>query len=95
MLGRPVETRSEEPVRKRKAGSTSPALLFLHEWKADPGGERLRPTPKPCVRHYSYRRLSTGSSCEARVAGTVPKMIPTIEDTTIAMIADSPEIGMR
>jgi len=43
--------------------------------------------------HYSYRRLSTGSSCDARVAGTVPKMIPTIDDTMIAMIADSPEMG--
>jgi len=44
---------------------------------------------------HSYRKLSTGSSCEARVAGTVPKMIPTTDDTTIAMIADNPEIGRR
>jgi hypothetical protein len=44
---------------------------------------------------YSYRRLSTGSSCEARPAGIVPKMIPTSDDTAIAMIADSPETGRR
>src|SRR5579864_7554461 len=43
---------------------------------------------------YSCRKLSTGSSCAARVAGNVPKMTPTSDDTTIAMIADSPEIGM-
>lgn len=46
-------------------------------------------------RFYSWRKLSTGSSCEARVAGTVPKIMPTIDDTTMAMIADKPEIGMR
>jgi hypothetical protein len=44
---------------------------------------------------YSCRKLSTGSSCEARVAGMVPKMIPTTDDTTMAMIADKPEMGMR
>ena len=44
---------------------------------------------------YSYRRLSTGSSCAARVAGTVPKRTPTTDETTIAIIAESPEIGMR
>src|SRR5579864_4660352 len=42
---------------------------------------------------YSYRRFSTGSSCDARVAGTVPKMMPTIDDTMIAMMADRPEMG--
>src|SRR4029077_5670738 len=47
------------------------------------------------VSHYSYRRLSTGSSLAARVAGTVPKRTPTREDTTMATIADSPEMGMR
>jgi len=44
---------------------------------------------------YSYRRLSTGSSWAARVAGTVPKITPTTEDTMIAMMADRPEIGTR
>ena len=44
---------------------------------------------------YSYRKLSTGSSCAALVAGIVPKIIPTSDDTMIAMIAESPEIGMR
>src|SRR5579863_2773566 len=33
---------------------------------------------------YSYRKLSTGSSCAARAAGTVPKITPTTEETTIA-----------
>src|SRR5580765_6338974 len=44
---------------------------------------------------HSYLRLSTGSSCAARVAGRVPKIMPTSEETTIAMIAERPEIGMR
>ena len=44
---------------------------------------------------YSYRRLSTGSSLAARAAGTVPNRIPTSDDTTIATIADRPEMGMR
>jgi len=53
--------------------------------------EDFRPLPLT----YSYRRLSTGSSREARLAGMVPKMIPVIDDTTMAIIADSPEIGTR
>src|SRR5262249_42848559 len=44
---------------------------------------------------YSYRRASTVSSCAARVAGTVPKIIPTPDATRIAIIADSPETGIR
>src|SRR5580765_2570216 len=44
---------------------------------------------------HSYLRLSTGSSCAARVAGRVPKIMPTSDETTIAMIAERPEIGMR
>jgi hypothetical protein len=46
-------------------------------------------------RDYSYRRLSTGSSFAARAAGTVPNRIPTMEETTIATMAESPEIGKR
>lgn len=45
--------------------------------------------------HYSYRKLSTGSNCAARAAGRVPKMTPTSDETKMAMMADSPEIGMR
>lgn len=45
--------------------------------------------------NYSYLRLSTGSNCAARVAGTVPKITPTIVETIIAIIADNPEIGIR
>ncbi len=44
---------------------------------------------------YSYRKLSTGSNCAARMAGRVPNKIPTSDETTIAMIADRPEMGMR
>lgn len=44
---------------------------------------------------YSYLKLSTGSNCAARAAGTVPKTTPTIDETNIAIIAESPEIGMR
>src|SRR5437773_7268937 len=45
--------------------------------------------------HYSYLKLSTGSSFAARAAGTVPKRIPTSDETTMATIADSPETGTR
>jgi len=44
---------------------------------------------------YSYRRLSTGSSCAARAAGTVPKITPTTDETTIAMRPESPVMGTR
>lgn len=44
---------------------------------------------------YSYRRLSTGSSCAARAAGAVPNTMPTRVDTAIAMTTDQPEIGKR
>ncbi len=44
---------------------------------------------------YSYLKLSTGSSFDARVAGTVPKIMPTKDETKIATIADKPEIGIR
>ena len=44
---------------------------------------------------HSYRRLSTGSSWAALLAGSVPKIIPTSDETPIAMIAERPEIGMR
>jgi hypothetical protein len=38
---------------------------------------------------------STGSSCAARVAGSVPKTTPTRVAAASAMIADNPEIGIR
>src|SRR5579863_7781528 len=44
---------------------------------------------------HSNRKLSTGSSFAARAAGTVPNRMPTIAETTIATIAESPEIGIR
>lgn|SRR2546421_12432841 len=44
---------------------------------------------------YSYLKLSTGSNFAARAAGTVPNRIPTNDETTIATIADNPEIGTR
>ncbi len=47
------------------------------------------------VRHYSNFRDSTGSNCAARVAGRVPKTTPTSVAAASAIIADSPEIGMR
>ena len=40
-------------------------------------------------------KLSTGSSCAARVAGIVPNTIPTKDETTMAMMAERPEMGMR
>jgi len=42
MLGRLIEIKSTEPVPKRKAGSTSPALLFLGDSLRRPQG---KPTP--------------------------------------------------
>ncbi len=47
------------------------------------------------TRDYSYLRDSTGSSCAARVAGRVPKTTPTMVAAASAIIADSPEIGIR
>jgi hypothetical protein len=44
---------------------------------------------------YSCRKLSTGCSWAARMAGTVPNKIPTSALAAIAMIADTPEIGIR
>src|SRR5438874_13792772 len=44
---------------------------------------------------HSSRKLSTGSSFAARVAGTVPNRIPTRDETTIATIAESPDTGKR
>ena len=44
---------------------------------------------------YSWRRLSTGSSWAARVAGTVPKSTPTKVETPSAITADQPETGRR
>ena len=44
---------------------------------------------------YSCRKLSTGSSWAARMAGTVPNKSPTSALAAIAMIADVPEIGIR
>ena len=44
---------------------------------------------------YSNLRDSTGSNCAARVAGSVPKTTPTSVAAASAMIADSPEMGMR
>src|ERR1041385_5905124 len=43
---------------------------------------------------YSYLRLSTGSSLAALAAGTVPNRIPTRDETTMATMADKPEIGI-
>ena len=41
----------------------------------------------------SYLTHTAGS--EALRWRTVPKIIPTTDETTMAMIADSPEMGMR
>jgi hypothetical protein len=46
-------------------------------------------------RNHSYRKLSTGSIFAARAAGTVPNRMPTTAETTMATIAESPEMGMR
>jgi hypothetical protein len=46
-------------------------------------------------RAHSYRKLSTGSIFAARAAGTVPNKMPTSAETTMATIAESPEMGMR
>ena len=74
-----------------KAGPTSPALWFslgVRTGREIPHGEALVP-------HLFVAQAFDGSSCEAREAGTVPKMIPTMEEIRMAMIADKPEIGTR
>ena len=43
---------------------------------------------------YSSCRHWTGSSCAARVAGTVPKMIPISDDTATAISTEAGEIGI-
>src|SRR5437870_13826049 len=52
-----------------------------------------RPIAKSCC--HSYRKLSTGSSLAARVAGTDPKIIPTRDETTIATMEERPDIENR
>jgi hypothetical protein len=47
------------------------------------------------IAHYSNLSDSTGSSCAARVAGSVPNTTPTSVAAAKAMMADNPEIGMR
>lgn len=42
---------------------------------------------------YSYLRDSTGSSCAARVAGTVPKITPTSVAAANAMMTESQLTG--
>ena len=74
-------------------GKDGESARDLRGRKAAPCLHRLPQVDSFRLRSYSYRRLSTGSSCAARVAGTVPKTIPTSVETTIATIADHPEIG--
>jgi len=44
---------------------------------------------------YSYRRASVGLSCEARLAGSIPKITPTARETPNATKMDVTEIGTR
>ena len=44
---------------------------------------------------YSCRKLSTGWSWAARIAGNVPNKSPTHTQAVIAIIAEIPEIGIR
>src|SRR5215469_859969 len=74
-------------------GNSGRRITQSHSHELQTTSLELSATSNP--RRYSYLKLSTGSSCAARVAGSVPKITPTNDDTTIAMIADNPEIGMR
>ncbi len=56
---------------------------------------RLGRSPFGPNRAHSYRKLSTGSIFAARAAGTVPNRMPTTAETTMATIAESPEMGIR
>jgi hypothetical protein len=75
------------------AGSMS-AIAMLHKpWSGDVFSLEVN-HPIFEVR-YSCRKLSTGCSWAARIAGTVPNKSPTSALAAIAMIADVPEIGIR
>ena len=78
------------PVGFRRVG-VNPKPLVSDDWHEFKGRTDGSGKGSP----HSYLRLSTGSSWAARVAGRVPKIIPTRDETTIAIIADSPEMGMR
>ena len=43
--------------------------------------------------HYSWRRHSTGSRRAALLAGVMPKVIPTAQETTSATMADVTDTG--
>ncbi len=55
---------------------------------------RLRAAWAVAVSGYSYLRDSTGSICAARVAGTVPKITPTMSDTPRARMIDQGLMGI-
>ena len=45
--------------------------------------------------NYSYLSASVGFSCDARFAGSMPKISPTAQDTVKAITIDASETGMR
>ena len=100
-FGSPIETESNEPSSTGKSRANQPGFVVFWPFAnaAQPGSSdreaRDAFLAAGVLARYSYRRLSTGSNWEARVAGTVPKMIPTMDETKIAIIAESPEIGIR
>src|SRR5215475_10377387 len=49
----------------------------------------------PTKECYSYLRISAGSNAAALIAGSVPKITPTSDDTAMPTAADNPETGMR
>jgi len=57
--------------------------------------KNLPQAAKKCSIAYSYFNDSTGFMRAARTAGTVPKAIPTAQETRIAITADSQETCNR
>src|SRR5262249_20828863 len=88
--------RHADSIADRVARAPSPAYSLPVQGLRNQGASAQRAVYTLFhIRTYSYRKLSTGSNCAARLAGSVPKIMPTSDDTTIAMIADRPEMGMR
>jgi hypothetical protein len=45
------------------------------------------------AKRHSYRKASVGLSCEARLAGSIPKITPTTNETPNATKTDVTEMG--
>src|SRR6185312_13998626 len=92
--------RASLPRHRHSAGHYLPLLGFSHRRARQREQKVRRDTGTSStivakwIVFYSYRSASTVSNCAARVAGTVPKMMPTPEATRMAIMAESPETGI-